>query len=159
MQRTTTATSDQVCAFQSNLQMASEKILIVKWSSCSERRRRPAENPAMFYFITCFVINFYTVQTLVCFSSAALLLKAIHIHLDADISDNDEQQGQFFIFWHQTKQPSVNTKGRRWFDWYIRMVWHHNILSASAASSLHVNNTCRSSVTTICIFNYPIIKR
>lgn len=50
-----------------------------------------------------------------------------------------------FLFSLQTKQPSVNTKGRLQFYCYIRMLWHHNMLPASAASSLDINNTCRST--------------
>ncbi len=50
------------------------------------------------------------------------------------------------IFCQQTKQTSVNTKGRLQFYCYIRMLWHHNILSASAASSFDIYNTSKSTL-------------
>lgn len=65
-------------------------------------------------------------------------------------------QQQKYRFWQQTKQPSVNTKGRLQFYYSIRTLWHHDVLSASAASSFDINNICKSTLTTIWIFNNPI---
>ena len=65
-------------------------------------------------------------------------------------------QQQKYRFWQQTKQPSVNTKGCLQFYYSIRTLWQHDILPASAASSFDINNICKSTLTTIWIFNNPI---